>query len=284
MSDPLRNALRLRLGAQLRVIRKRARLSGREVANRAGFDQSKVSRIETGRLWPPLADVAAWLDACYVDVRERDRVLALAEAIENGVTTLRDLHRGSLEVRQLEIGNLDTAATRVEHFQPLVVPGLFHTPDYARACIKAANLHGERDVESAVTARMERVERMRRPGAPAYHAVITEAALRWVPAGAEHSLPGVWASIISTRDVDTMTVQVIPTGEPMTALPTCGYTLHTFAGDQPPLVIVETPAAELTFTGDETADFATVWERMVGAALPPDQSLDFIADLAATAS
>ncbi|MEU7802695.1 helix-turn-helix transcriptional regulator [Micromonospora arborensis] len=280
--DPLRSALRLRLGAQLRVIRKRAGLSGAKLAERIGSSQSKVSRIESGELWPPLANISNWLEACYVDQRERDRVMALAEAIESGVTTVRDLHRGSLEVRQLEIANLDATATTVRHFQPLVVPGAFHTTDYARACIAAANLHGERDAEAAVTARQARGARLRAPGAPRYHAVITEAALRWRPAAAVDSRPGVWRSILDTANVATMTVQVIPTGAPMTALPTCGFTLHDFPAD-PTLVIVETPAAEITFSGAETADFVTVWERMVSAALSPDDSLDFVTQMAGTA-
>lgn len=283
MPDPLRSALRLRLGAQLRVIRKRAGLSGPKLAERIGISQSKVSRIENGDLWPPLTDISAWLEASYVDQRERRRVMALAEAIETGVTTLRDLHRGSLEVRQLEIVDLDAKATAVRHFQPLVMPGLVHTPDYARACIEAANLHGERDVDAAVAARMNRVARMRAPGAPRYHAVVTEAALLWRPAGDDDPRPGVWRSILDTADVDTMTVQVIPTGAPMTALPTCGFTVHEFRSD-PTLVIVETPAAEVTFAGEETADFNAVWDRMLVSALSPDDSLRFIAQLAQTAS
>ena len=283
MSDPLRSALRLRLGAQLRVIRRSRGLSGKELAERVGISQSKVSRIENGDLWPPIADITAWLDACYVDQATRDRVFGLAEAIEHGVTTLRDLHRGSLEVRQLELVNLDATASRIRHFQPLVVPGLFHTAEYARACIIAANLHGERDVTAAVRARVERVARMRQPDAPAYHAILTEAALRWRPAADVDPRPGVWQSILDTADVDTITVQVIPTGTPMTALPTSGYTIHTFpAGD--PLVIVETAAAEITFAGDaETADFATVFDRMAAAALTPADSLAFIAQLASNA-
>jgi len=284
VSDPLRSALRLRLGAQLRVARRTRGLSGKQLAERIGVSQSKVSRIESGELWPPIADITAWLDACYVDQPTRDRALALAEAIEHGVTTLRDLHRGSLEVRQLELTNLDGRATLVRHFQPLVVPGLFHTADYARACITAANLHGERDVTAAVQARVERVTRMRAPGAPTYHAVLTEAALRWRPAGDVDPRPGVWQSILDTADVDTITVQVIPTGTPMTALPTSGFTLHSFPDDDP-LVIVETAAAEITFAGDtETSDFATVFDRMTAAALPPAESLTFIEQMATTAS
>ncbi|MEU3455563.1 helix-turn-helix transcriptional regulator [Micromonospora sp. NPDC006766] len=279
MSDPLRSALRLRLGAQLRVIRRYRGLSGAALAERITVSQSKVSRIESGTLWPPLADIIAWLDACYVDQATRSRVMSLAEAIEQRVTTLRDLHRGSLEVRQLELVGLDGRAARVRHFQPLIVPGLFQTAEYARATITAANLHGERDVTAAVEARMRRVARMRQPGAPAYHAVLTEAALRWRPAGDVDLRPDVWRSILDTASVDSITVQVIPIGTPMTAVPTCGFTAYEFADDDP-LVIVEATAAEITFAGEaETADFGIVFDRMAVAALSPDDSLGFIAQL-----
>lgn len=279
--DPLRNALRLRLGTQLRIIRRRAGMSGAAVGERINVSQSKVSRIEAGTLWPAIADIEAWLTACGVDQgEERARVIALAEAIEHGVTTLRDLHRGSLEVRQHEMVGLDAAAARVRHLQPLVIPGLFHTADYARACIQAANLHGERDVDAAVAARMTRVKRMRTEGAPAYQVVMTEGALRWVPATAPDSLPEVWQSILDAAASPNITVQVVPTGAPMTALPTCGYTVHEFTDGRPELVIVETPAAELTFAGTtEVADFVTVFDRMAKAALSPKRSLALIRSL-----
>ncbi|XTZ13947.1 helix-turn-helix domain-containing protein [Micromonospora echinospora] len=279
MSDPLRPALRRRLGAQLRVARRSRGLSGAQLAERIGVSQSKVSRIESGELWPPLSDITAWLDACYVDQATRDRVLGLAEAIEHGTATLRDLHRGSLETRQLELADLDGAARSIRHFEPAVVPAPFHTADYARACIVAANLRGERDVTAAVQARVERAARMRAPGAPAYHAVITEGALRWRPAVDVDPRPGVWQSILDAAEVDSITVQVIPTAAPMTALPSTAFTLHALASGEP-LVIVETAAAEITFSGEETADFATVFERMTAAALNPARSLDFIAQLA----
>lgn len=279
MTDP-RTALRRRLGAQLRAIRKRAGLSGREVGDRAGISQSKVSRMENGQLWPPLADIAAWLQACYVDKREYDRVMALAEAIEQGTTTLRDLHRGSLEIRQREAAELERSAVAVRDFQPLIIPLPFQTPEYARALIDSTNLHGERDVTAAINARIKRGQRLWSAGAPAYHTIIMQSALRWRPAAAPNSLPAVWRSLLDSRRSPTITMQVIPDGVATAAVPTCGYTIHDFVRG-PRLVIVQVPAAELTFAGAaETTDFLAVWERMRTAALPESASLDLIADLA----
>jgi transcriptional regulator with XRE-family HTH domain len=274
VSDPLRSALRHRLGAQLRVIRRRARLSGRELAERIGVSQSKVSRIEIGELWPPLADIAAWLDACYTDQAERTRVMALAEAIEHGLTTLRDVHPGSLEVRQAELVDLDARATQIRQFAPLILPALLQPAGYALAVATAANLRGERDVNAAVRTQMDRAEQLRKTG-PAYHAVITEAALRWRPAGNVEPDPEVLRHILDVARLDRVTVQVIPAGTPTTMVPTGGFTLHELSAD-PPLAIVDTPAAEITFSGDETAAFAVVFERAVHAALPATESTAFI--------
>lgn len=48
--------------------------------------------------------------------------------------------------RRREIIDL-AAATSLRQFQPLVIPGVFYLEEYARACIIAASLTGENDVE-----------------------------------------------------------------------------------------------------------------------------------------
>jgi hypothetical protein len=244
-----------------------------------GLNQSTVSRVETAERSISLADVDAWLTACAADDAERIRVVALAEAIEHGVTTIRDLHRGSLEIRQRELIDIDAHAAQLRQFHPTLITGPFHSALYARACIEAANFGRLTDVDAAVGTRRQRGERLRGSGATPYHVVLTEAALRWVssagPEATITSLQNLWTG----TSVETMTIQVIPSGTPMTALPQCGFFIVEWK--QPAeqrMVIVEAVAAELTFVGDdECADFEQAWQRMLAAALDPAASRDFIA-------
>jgi transcriptional regulator with XRE-family HTH domain len=279
--DQRAKALRRRLGSLLRVIRSRAGLSGPQLAGRMGVNQSTVSRIENAERWPSLADVEAWLEACGAEEVERARVVALAEAIEHGVTAIRDLHRGSLEIRQRELIDIDAHAAGLRQFHPTLITGPFHSPTYARACIEAANFGRLVDVDQAVTARMQRGRRLREINATPYHAVMTEASLRWVSSAGLAATGDSLRILLAATAVATMTVQIIPSGAPMGALPQCGFFMVDWKQtDEPSMVLVETPGAELTFVGaDECADFELAWQQMVSAALDPDASRDFIAEL-----
>jgi transcriptional regulator with XRE-family HTH domain len=279
--DQRGKALRRRLGSLLRVMRSRAGLSGPQLARLIGVNQSTVSRVENAERWPSLADVEAWLTACGADETERTRIIALAEAIEHGVTTIRDLHRGSLEIRQREMIEVDAHARALRHYHPTIVTGLFHSAAYARACIEAANFGRLADIDAAVEARLQRGLRLLEPGAPPYHTVLGEAALRWVSAAGPAATAETLRNVLDASAVETITVQVIPSSTPMTALPQVGFYMVDWKdAEEPAMVIVETPAAELTFVGaDECTDFEQTWQRMVNTALDPAPSRDFIAEL-----
>jgi transcriptional regulator with XRE-family HTH domain len=279
--DQRTKSLRRRLGSLLRVIRSRAGLSGPQLARLMGVNQSTVSRVENAERWPSLADVDLWLTSCGADEADRARVLALAEAIEHGVTTIRDLHRGSLEIRQREMIDVDAHASRLRHFHPTIITGLFHSAGYARACIEAANFGRLKDVDAAVTARLQRGERLRSPGATPYHVVLWEAALRWVSSAGAGATAETLQNLLAASEITSITVQVIPTGTPMAALPQVGFYMVDWRDPaESPMVIVETPAAELTFIGaEECADFEEAWQSMLSAALDPAASRAFIAAL-----
>jgi transcriptional regulator with XRE-family HTH domain len=279
VDEPHVSSRRARLGAELRRLRMRRGLSGTQLAEMLEWSQSKVSRLETAERAAAVADVIAWLEAVEADGSVRDELLMLAESVQRQATGLRALHRGMLARRQAELGEMDAQATLVRQFQPLLVPGVFHTEDYARACISAANLTGERDVEAAVAKRLERGRRLVSSPGPAYHAVVCEQALRWRPGGGHDDLAEVWRCVVNATRRPNITVQVIPLGARMNALPQCAFTLWYWTdSDEPPLALVETPAAEVTFTGSaDMAVFELVWQRMLDSALSPKDSARWLA-------
>src|SRR4051794_1766958 len=65
------------LATALRDLRTASGLSGERLARRCGMSQSKVSRIETGRLLPTVVDVDRMLTALGVDTATRTGLLAL---------------------------------------------------------------------------------------------------------------------------------------------------------------------------------------------------------------
>ncbi|MER7035646.1 helix-turn-helix domain-containing protein, partial [Streptomyces albidoflavus] len=53
---------RVSLGARLRELRAEGGLTGRELAGRLAWGQSKVSKLENGKQTPTVADLTAWAE------------------------------------------------------------------------------------------------------------------------------------------------------------------------------------------------------------------------------
>src|SRR5262249_36566058 len=68
-----------RLAVELRRLRDLSGLSGRELAQRVGIRQSKVSRIESGSAIPTSPEVTAWADAVEAPPETRELLLELTE-------------------------------------------------------------------------------------------------------------------------------------------------------------------------------------------------------------
>lgn len=272
------------LGAALRLVRDVAGLSGPQLARRTGISQPKISRMEAGQHRPKLPDVETWLDACGVIGGERERIVEMAHDALTEVTGLRELLRGSISTRAREFLSMDAEIRRVRQFQPFIIPGIAHTEQYAAACITAANLTGEPDIESAVEYRMQRGDRFRAPDGPAYHMVVTEAALSFWPAVDDPAtvVRAARRKLLETAQAANVRLQIIPAGTPMTALPQGSFSIFEWAeADEPPMVLMETPAAEVTYTDpDDLTAFEIVWQRMCADALDPDASLTYLQRLA----
>jgi transcriptional regulator with XRE-family HTH domain len=271
---------RRRLGQELRRLRSAAGLSGEQLGELVGVSQAKISRIETGATARPALDIVTkWLDAVRASEADRSVVVELASSVLTEVSSWHAMHRGTLENRQRQLMDLDAEAREIRHFQPFLVPGPMQTAEYARAVIAGLNFSAETDVEAAVATRLERGRRLRRPRGPAYHVVLTEMAVRWVPSGTDASArKAQWRQLIEFAKAPRITLQVIPIDAPMETSPLVGFVWVTFRdADQSPVVRVETPVAGLAFAGsDDIETFGIVWDRMVAAALSPNESTKWL--------
>ncbi|HEY3562735.1 MAG TPA: helix-turn-helix transcriptional regulator [Kribbella sp.] len=279
---------RARLGQELRRLRSLAGLSGDQLAARVGISQAKVSRIETNVTARPAMDVIArWLDAVVATSEDRERVMSLAEAVVTDISSWQAIHRGSLEDRQRQLLELDELASDIRHFQPFLVPGPFQTPEYAHAVIESARFSAGTDVDEAVAMRMKRGARLRddRDG-PQYHVVVTETAARWVPRGNSHLRRAQLEHLVLCAKAPRITLQVILNDAPMEMSPMTGFVWVTYRDpSQAPVVRVETPTVGLALGGsDDLATYGVVWDRMLRAAMSPEESVGWLTVIARNAS
>nr|WP_262391636.1 helix-turn-helix domain-containing protein [Nocardiopsis sp. CNR-923] len=119
-------------------------LSSTAVAKQLGWQQSKISKIETGKQGITPADVSALLVAYGVVGNERDQLIEAAEKVdEPGLWEKQDaMSRDSRTLIRLE-----SEATEIVNLEPLIIPGLLQTPDYIRALMKACGV-ADADLEA----------------------------------------------------------------------------------------------------------------------------------------
>ena len=134
MSDIGSSAARQRrLANELRRLRRRARLTGKDVSARLGWSEAKLSRIETGQARVKIEDLDGFLDLYEVSGSHRNELVALAqESRESGpLEALEDVPAGHAQILETE-----SEAETMWIWEPQVVPGLLQTENYTRAVLQ----------------------------------------------------------------------------------------------------------------------------------------------------
>ncbi len=177
--DPTRAARdRQDLASALHDLRTASGLSGDRLARRCGMSQSKVSRIETGRLLPSVLDVEQVLTALEVDDATRRELLALARVANTEYQDVRASVRRGLHHRQRELAALEANATLVRHFLPTLITGLLQIPEYMREAMRTPIQPAVGDVRKAIALKLER-QAVLHDKTKNFEFLLTESAIRW---------------------------------------------------------------------------------------------------------
>ena len=271
------SAQRLRIGAELRRLRELANLSGEYVARALGWSQPKVSRIEAGRTAFTVKDVAGLLTLYGVTDDVRAELLgATAEDTGEGAWIVR---AGGFPRRQGSIASLESVTKRIRHHQPVVLPGLLQTYDYARAVAKAA---GAADPDAIAAARMHRQEMLTAKTAPKYEVVLDARAILLGVGDVELIRSQVNALADRAETLRRLDLRVIPFGAVVPAFSTSGFTLYDFrAPESPQVAWIESPTGDVYFSAPEDiARYSELFRCLQSVALTPDRSVGHLRSLA----
>jgi transcriptional regulator with XRE-family HTH domain len=121
---------RRRLAAELRRLRERAELTGEHVAKRLKWSASKLSRIENAHTAPRAAEIRKLLALYHVEGSYADDLLALAE--EAAGKGWWETFSSTLPPEYAALIGMEAEARSALNWEPLIVPGLLQTGDYAR--------------------------------------------------------------------------------------------------------------------------------------------------------
>lgn len=136
-----------------------------ELAARAGWERTKVSKIEHATRPPSADDIRAWCRACGAENEIPDLIASL-RAAEGMWVEWQRMERSGLRRAQEARLPLYERTRQFRAYSCWMVPGLIQTEDYTRAVLRAyQQRRGLRDdVEAAVAARMKRQRVLRRDG------------------------------------------------------------------------------------------------------------------------
>ncbi|WP_424528205.1 helix-turn-helix domain-containing protein [Sphaerisporangium viridialbum] len=265
-----------RLVVELIKHREAAGLTREETARRLEWSPSTIFRIETGRSRPQPRSVRELLDLYGVTGAERDGLIQLArEARQPGWWhSFRDVLPNPYEVY---IG-LEAGATSLHNFEPVTIPGLLQTPDYARAVTKGgAQELGLDEIERLVEVRLTRQHILARQNRPRLWVVVDEAAVRRVVGGPE-IMRAQLHHLVSAAEEGKTTLQVVPFGAGAHAGTSGSFVILGLPEPaEPRVVYVETLTGDLYL--EERSDvsaYTIAFERLRATALSPDDSIALV--------
>lgn len=270
ISPPLRQQ---RLGRKLRELRAGARLTLEEAGVQLGWSRAKVSRIETGHSRPTPDDLALALTLYGADEPTRDECMQLAR--QAGARPWWRPYRSVLGAYVA----VETEARLMRYWQPQLVPGLLQTEAYARTVI-AEHFPWEDEgfVELRVRARMARQWLLRADDPVFVKAVIAEEALRR-PIGGAEVMSAQLHHLLAVADWGTVEVRVLPRTVGAHAGLTTGFLLLS-PPDAPVTLFQEGVSDDLVVQPEVVREYEMRFAAISAAALPPEESMDLMAQIA----
>ncbi|MFI5925684.1 helix-turn-helix domain-containing protein [Micromonospora sp. NPDC051543] len=271
--------LRMLLGAQLRRLRESSGVTREGAGWEIRSSESKISRMELGRVGFKERDVSDLLTLYGVsDEGEREALLKLARDANSPGWW----HRyGDVLPSWFQSYLGLEAAALIRSYEVQFVPGLLQTREYARAVVLLGHGGaGVAEIDRRVDLRMQRQQLLLRDKPPLLWAVVDEAALRR-PIGGPEVMRGQLTALIEATKSPTVRLQVIPFAAGGHAAAGGAFTILRF-GDQelPDIVYIEQLTSALYLDKRDDLDYyAVAMERLCVEAEPPERTPEILGRL-----
>lgn len=273
-------AVRRELGQRLRGLRLDRELTVAEAARRAGFSQSRLTKIELGQ-GAKRDDVLRLLDVYEeTDPQQQAALLAMVRA---GSSKEWWEGRRALPPKFGSYLGLEAVATTLQAFDTTLVHGLLQTPDYAHALLRAERPELlAHEIDQLVDLRMRRQQILTRtdPAPPTLWAVMDEAVLRRHIGGRE-TMYAQLQQLIERGKLPNITLLVMPDNLGAHAGLDGPFAILQFETGTRPVVYVESQAGNLYLEKDDDLRRCQQTMNHILAAAPgPERSLALIRQVA----
>jgi Domain of unknown function (DUF5753)/Helix-turn-helix domain len=261
------------LGGQLRRMREQAGISRADAGWQIRASESKVSRMELGRVGFKERDVSDLLELYGMqDETERFRLMELARAANNPGWWSR--YGDVMPTWFTNYVGLEVAATLIRTYEVMFVPGLMQTEEYARAVVQMGKAYlPAEEIEQRVALRVTRQQILNRANPARLWVVIDESVLRR-PVGGEDIMRAQIEHLMKWAQQPNITLQIMPFKS--VGYPGAGgaFSILRFPeGDLPDIVYIEHAASALYLDKlEEVDEYVAIMEALTIAAAPVSQT------------
>jgi transcriptional regulator with XRE-family HTH domain len=254
-------------------------MSGEQVAERLGWSQSKVSRIETGRTQVQPKELRKILELYKVPEERHERYFELSKGAK--VKGWWDEYADAIPRDYANYIELENEACSVATFAPQVVTGILQTEEYAREIIQAALLFSPPgEVKRRIKVRMERQQRFLADKTRTLNVVLDEAALRRQIGGPE-VMQGQFRHLLSLMERANINIQVLMAASGAHPSTAGEFTILGFPGEEDDDVVHVEAMTSSLYVEEEAQVFyyRLAYNQLGTLATPPSGSRAFVESL-----
>lgn len=227
------------LGAELRILRKLARITLEQASAAIGLSKQVLSRLETGQRNIAPDEVAGLLALYGVTGSQRDKLLTMARSLND--PGWWELNAPGMTQESVTLADYEDSARKITDWSPLLVPGLLQTPEYAGSFMLDDGVTPS-EMEGRLTGRLRRQQRLNREDVH-YTALIGEAAL----IGNDEIHRDQLTALTEAAERPNVTIRVVP----IRAMPRLGRVEAFMILDLPRVVVYVEMARSGVFLDEE---------------------------------
>lgn len=198
---------RRRLRILLRRFREAGGMTQDEVASAMDWSISKLKRIENGTSNISTNDLRALLELYRVEPARATELARLAQAAREAAPWR--IYRDVAAPKYIEFLGYESSALTIRNFEPLLVPGLLQTEEYARVVLGSMEYDDPETVEALIDLRIQRQDILLERPQTQFHFILDEAVIHRMM-GSRRVAGEQLARLRELADYPNITIRLIP--------------------------------------------------------------------------
>ena len=274
---------RRRLRTELRRARAEALLTQDQVASAMDWSLSKVIRIETGAVGISTNDLKVLLGLYGItDVARTDELIELARASRQPSWSSK--YKTAISSQYFQYIEYEEAASSLRMYDPLLIPGLIQTEEYATAVIETLKDPDipEEIARARVEVRLRRQQLLERAAPPELDCILDESAIQRT-IGERDVAPGQIARLIDLANRPNISINIVPFSAGLHRGLLEPFVILEFHDSDDSDVLYLESSRDSIFSHDEAGEitgYREVFEQLRAVSLGPADSLAYLEDIA----